>query len=141
MQQNAITKPCQLGRRLGCMLYDAFTTFAILMALGMIAVALRGGQAIAPGTGAFQLLLLLAHWLYFAYCWRFGRQTLGMRAWRVKLASSTAQISWSTTLIRYFGAWLSAITAGAGFIISLWHPARLTWHDQFSHTWLEHIQQ
>ncbi len=120
------------------MIYDLVAIAAILMILTLAVVALRGGQPVAGNTIAFQLLLLAAHWLYFAYCWRFGRQTLGMRAWQVWLNTSQPAISWRTTLLRYVGAWLSLAVAGAGFWSSLWHPARLTWHDRLSGTWLEH---
>lgn len=130
--------PCSLLRRLGCMLYDLVATLAIVMVLTMIAVALRGGTAVAEGNSMFQLVLLIAHWLYFAYCWRFGRQTLGMRAWKVHLASSETQISWRTTLIRYATAWLSLLALGAGFWLAQWHTAQMAWHDRLSGTWLEH---
>ncbi len=120
------------------MLYDAFATIAIMMVLAMLVVALRGGKPIAAGEITFQLLLLLVHWLYFAYCWRYGRQTLGMRVWGVHLATPASEVSWSSTLIRYIAAWFSMLIVGAGFWSAIWHPARLTWHDQFSNTWLEH---
>ncbi len=120
------------------MLYDCFAVLAIMMGLTILAVGLRGGQPIASGTISFQLLLLFSNWLYFAYCWRFGGQTLGMRAWGVHLTGSTAKISWTGTLVRYVTAWLSAVVIGAGFWTAIWHPARLTWHDLLSNTWLEH---
>lgn len=120
------------------MLYDLVATLAIVMVLAMVAVALRGGTAIAEGDLIFRITLLIAHWLYFAYCWRFGCQTLGMRAWRVYLASSETPISWRTCLIRYITAWLSLLVLGAGFWMAQWHPARLAWHDRTSRTWLEY---
>lgn len=138
MSKPGNVKPCGLPRRLGCMLYDLFAVVAILMAVAMLVVALRGGTPVAGGDPAFRVLLLVAHWLYFAYCWRFGGQTLGMRAWRVHLTASQTPVTWSTTVRRYAAAWLSLLAAGAGFWSALAHPARLAWHDRLSGSWLEY---
>lgn len=124
--------PCGLVRRLAAMLYDGLLTLAILMlAAAIIVVPLD--HAVSVGNPFFQLYLLLAAWLYFAICWRGGR-TLGMKAWRIRIAGPEQPMRWTRTLIRFLVALASLLVFGIGFLWSLFHPARATWHDLASGT-------
>lgn len=129
-------KPCSIVRTLGCMLYDTMVLVAILFALTTLTLALRQGVAIAPGSHAYQLFLLLTAWLYFAYSWRRGGQTLGMRAWQVHIHSNQGRVSWSQSLLRFLVAGISLACFGMGYFWALIHPSGLTWHDLASGTWL-----
>ena len=128
--------PCSLLRRFGCMLYDAIILLAIFFAITAIAVGLRGGEAIQAGNIGFQLALLLCAWFYFSWCWQHGAQTIGMRAWRVYLISS-GPINQKRCALRFLVACVSFIALGLGFFTAVINPARLTWHDRFSDSWLE----
>ena len=133
---NRDEKPCTIGRMLGCVIYDTMILAAILFAITTITLALRGGAAIAPGNLAYQLFLLMCAWLYFAYSWRVGGQTLGMRAWQVHIRSRQGTVSWWQTLIRFLIAGVSLASFGLGYFSAALHPGRLTWHDLASGTWL-----
>ena len=129
-------KPCSVARMFGCMLYDAMVLAAILFAVTTITLAMRQGAAIAPGNTAYQAFLILSAWLYFAYSWRLGGQTLGMRAWQVHIRSNQPQVSWRQSLVRFLTAGLSLACLGGGYFWSWLHPAGMTWHDLTSGTWL-----
>jgi len=121
---------------LGCVIYDTMILAAILFAITTITLALRGGAAIAPGNLAYQLFLLMCAWLYFAYSWRVGGQTLGMRAWQVHIRSRQGTVSWWQSLIRFLIAGVSLASFGLGYFSAALHPGHLTWHDLASGTWL-----
>lgn len=131
-------RPCGLARRFAAMLYDGL----LLIALWMIAAALvviPAGHEIAPGSAIFQLYLLIVAWAYLAICWRRGGQTLGMKAWRVHLTANQQPVSWGMTMVRFVVALASMLCFGLGFLSSLFHPRRATWHDLASGTFL-HVE-
>lgn len=116
------------------MVYDGLLLIALWMiAAAAVIVPLDG--AVAPGNPGFQFYLLMVAWIYFAICWRKG-QTLGMKAWRIRLVSDQPLISWLVTLVRFAVALVSLFCFGLGFAWSLFHPRRATWHDLASGTFL-----
>jgi len=124
---------CPLWRRLAAMSYDALLVTGLLMVAAAI-VVIPSGTGIRAGHPAFQLYLLVAWWLYFAVCWRSGGQTLGMRAWRIRLVADTPPFGWGDSAIRFIAAIFSALALGLGFAWSLIDPKRLTWHDRLSNS-------
>lgn len=131
-------RPASLPWRLAAIVYDLFPLAGIWFACGLLGVALNGGQAAAPGSlGAwFQFGLMLgATWGYFLASWRRGGQTLGMRAWRLRLLDLQGNApGWTALNLRFALALLSWAAAGLGFVWSLFDPERRTWHDLGSRT-------
>lgn len=124
-----------LWRRLAAIAYDLLLVTALLMALTGALIMLRGGRAIDSGSFWYQLLLVGCWWLYFAWCWTHGGQTLGMRAWRLVLVGTrTRAVGWGAASLRFLAAGLSALVAGLGFAASLVDAERRAWHDRLSAT-------
>ena len=125
---------CGLFRRLASMVYDSLLVAAVLM-VAAAALIIPYGSEIRSGTLWFQIYLVLACWAYFAVCWRMGGQTVGMRAWRIRLVTADGRkIGWAHSALRFFAAVASAAPAGLGFFWSLFEPRRRTWHDLASST-------
>ncbi|MGE0387038.1 MAG: RDD family protein [Gammaproteobacteria bacterium] len=134
--------PAGLPRRLAAAAYDMLLLAAVLFFATVPAVALHGGRALEPHSPLFTLYLLAVAWLYFAWQWRRGGQTLGMKTWHVALrAEDGGTISWRQTLVRYAGALLSWAALGLGFIAALRDPQGRTWHDRWSRTRLVRERQ
>jgi uncharacterized RDD family membrane protein YckC len=131
---HAAPQYCGLPRRLAAMTYDGLLLIGLWM-LAAIAAMVISGDEIAPGNAWFQLWLLAVAWLYLAISWR-GGASLGMKAWRIQLHSSRPPISWLGTLIRFVVAFAGLLCFGLGFLWSLFHPRRATWHDLASGSWL-----
>lgn len=118
--------PAGLFRRLAALLYDLL----LVIALGFIAtfamLPLTRGEAILTETQgfvghAYHALLAVLVFAYFGWSWTQSGQTLGMRAWRIRLESGNgAPLNWPASLVRFlFGAglaWLAALGA--------WHLSR-----------------
>jgi uncharacterized RDD family membrane protein YckC len=121
-------RPCALPRRFAAMLYDAMALIAIWMAGGALAVAVTGG-AVESGSAPFQIFLLLLGFLYFWLSWRRGGQTLGMRAWRIRLDARGEPFGIGRTLMRLLGAIAAILTLGLGYLWSLRREDRATWAD------------
>ena len=116
------------------MLYDAVALIGLLAAGALAALPLNRGEAIPAGTVIFQLWLLMLMYLYFALSWRHGGQTLGMRAWKIKLVDEGGKVpGWLAVTLRFGGAILSLAAAGLGYLTAAL-PPHLTWHDRWTKT-------
>ena len=127
-----------LFRRLFSIFYDCFLLLAILFIVSAIATALNQGKAIEPSDRlfpVFSVIIFGLSYLYFAWFWMHGGQTLGMKTWRIKMVSSNEQgISWKTTALRFLTAMFSWGIFGAGFLWALFDKQNRCWHDLSSHT-------
>ncbi len=101
----------------------------------LIVVALQGGEAIRPGALGYQLLLLGVAAAFYVSCWMRGGQTLGMRAWRIRLERRSGEaVDLRTGLLRFGTGLLSVISCGVG-LLWLWVDRdALTWHDRLAGT-------
>jgi len=114
------TRAAGIFRRLAALLYDALVIVAILFVATLPWLVLTGGEAITPQASGFSGYLYRA-WLavvafaYFGLSWTRGGQTLGMRAWRIRLERAAGGApGWLDAVVRFtLGATL-ALLAGFG---------------------------
>jgi len=125
-----------LLRRLGAMAYDALLLLALLMLLSYPYVWLTGG--VRPGLlvkTLYQLYLLAIGFFFYAGFWTHGGQTLGMRAWRLKVVrNGGGTVGWALAMKRFGLAWISLLCLGLGFLWILFDRDKLAWHDRWSGT-------
>ncbi|MDA9014626.1 RDD family protein [Porticoccaceae bacterium] len=132
-------------RRLAALVYDAFLLFAITLGYGavllvikMIAFGTEGLEDIQPN--AFIQWLSFFGWIaclmsYYYICWRKQGQTLGMKAWRLRLQQANGDLATqSQCLKRCPMAFLSLAAAGFGYFYCLIPPHKSCAHDIFTHT-------
>ena len=74
-----------LFRRIAAMSYDGLLLIAILFVATAIATVLTGGESITAGNPLFTTYLFFICFTFFAWFWTHGGQTLGMRAWKIRL--------------------------------------------------------
>ena len=111
-----------LGRRFGALFYD------LLVLLGIVFIAalpLPWFDQITDGTvlGLWikRLYLLTVCFAYFGGFWVKGGQTLGMRAWQLRVIRNSGRaLGWGDAVKRFTGLCLAVITLGLGFF---WMPA------------------
>ncbi|TFG86019.1 MAG: RDD family protein [Chromatiales bacterium] len=122
-------------RRLAAGCYDALLLGAIWMLVTLIIVALRHGEPVPGGEPAYQLLLLVTAAGFFITSWVRGGQTLGMRAWRLRVETGAGQpLDVRTGILRFIAGLLSVVTGGLG-LLWLWIDRdKLTWHDRLAGT-------
>lgn len=107
------------------------------MVAGFLALAVRGGQAVAPGTLWYQAWLLLVVWAYFALSWWRGGQTVGARAWKLEVRDLAGNYpSLGRATLRAVLAPLSIGLAGAGLLWCFVDPQSQSAHDRLSGTQL-----
>jgi uncharacterized RDD family membrane protein YckC len=129
--ESAMSAPLWL--RLVAGAYDLLPLLGLWFAAGVLAFAVTGG-ALDPHRLAHKLLVqalvLGLSAAYFVVSWTRGGQTIGMRAWRLRVvrADGTTLSLWRA-LLRFFIALISFAALGIGFWWALVEHRRRTWHD------------
>lgn len=124
--------------RLAAIFYDALLLFSLLFAVTLFLVLpLNQGNAVSSGNPLYQATLLLLIYAYFVWHWTHGGQTLGMRAWKIRLVGMDGSaVNQRQASLRFLLAILSGLCLGLGFAWAIFTPDRYTWHDRFSRTCL-----
>lgn len=133
------TRPSGLiGWRLLALLYDLFPALGLWFTVGAIALALHRNQPVRADTMAGWLELLVLWAITGAYAvisWHRGKQTLGMRPWRLRVTTMDGASAPIWALIRrYAVGTVSLLLAGMGFWWAWIDRDGLTWHDRASGT-------
>jgi uncharacterized RDD family membrane protein YckC len=125
--------PASLALRLLAALYDALPMLALWFVATMLALALTGGALDVrrlPDKLLVQALLLAVTGAYFVISWRRGGQTIGMRAWRLRVVSADGNpLETRQALVRFGVSLISLAAVGIGFLWALFDSQNRTWHD------------
>jgi len=140
------TQAVGLARRLGAIFYDALLIGSTVLIVGAIIATVMsqiiGTGRLAPDTTLSRLFFVIDMGLAFAlfgWFWTHGGQTLGMRAWKIRVVDEHGQhLDWQQAFFRFVSAIVSWLALGVGFWIAIFDPEKLTWHDRFSRTYLVH---
>ena len=142
-----MSKPiaAHLGWRLAAAVYDLFPLAALwMLTAGLFLLASHDDvDAAHPPLAyrfALQLALLAVSMGYFAVSWCRGGQTIGMRAWRLRVVDENgAAVSWHQALLRFAVAIVSLGALGLGFLWCLVDRDRRSWHDLVAGTRVERM--
>lgn len=94
-----------LWRYLAALFYDACILLAVFMLVTMVLLLARSGAAIEPGSRWYQLLLLAVTYMYYVGSLLYGRQTIGMKAWRLRLEVPSASSPFVAIHLRILLFW------------------------------------
>jgi uncharacterized RDD family membrane protein YckC len=138
MQEDTPATPVPLRLRLAAAAYDLLPLLGLWFVAAVLALAVTGGtlDTHAPG-GKFlvQGFALALSTAYFVVSWARGGQTIGMRAWKLRvLDADGSRVSWSRAFLRFFVALASLAVFGAGFWWALVDAQGRTWHDMAART-------
>lgn len=127
---------CSLLRRLAAILYDSLLLLALLFIASAIHLAISGsGDARTTTDIVRSIFMVLIAFAFFGWFWLHGGQTLGMRAWRIRLQNrGGGPITPWQAMLRFLVAIVSWLAFGLGFLWSLFDKEKLTWHDRYSMT-------
>lgn len=125
-----------LIRRLAAIAYDAFLLFGVLFLASLLALPFTADDAQRAHHPLFSVYLFVVSFIFFGWFWTHGGQTLGMRAWRVRVVrhDNGGTITWWQASLRFLVATLSWLMLGTGFLWSVFDKERRTWHDIYSET-------
>ncbi len=131
-----------IWRRFAALIYDGFILSALSFAYG--ALITLGGALASPQSERYQPMFsgywVFLGWLFvlcgfYAWFWKRGGQTLGMKTWRLQLVSIDAKpLAWTQVLKRLFFGLPSFALLGAGYWYRGFNAEGLCWHDKLSNT-------
>ena len=120
--------------------YDLWLIAAIWLLGAILDTGIRSALDLSAGEGNYFLLqawFVLSPLLFYGWFWTHGGQTLGMRAWRVRVVNAQGEsIGWEQALKRYFSALFSWLALGLGFAWILFDRENCSWHDRLSGSYL-----
>jgi uncharacterized RDD family membrane protein YckC len=136
----AATAPA-LWLRIAAALYDLFPLIGLWMATAAAALALTHGTLdVRHPPLAYRLALLGVTGAYFVVSWARGGQTIGMRAWRLRVgAAEGGPLPWPRALLRFVVALVSLAAFALGFLWCLLDRDRRAWHDLAARSRLERL--
>lgn len=129
------SEPAGVARRLAAAAYDLLPLAALWMAGTALIMPFAGGGEIAPRTFAYQAWLFAIAFVYYTLSWQRGGQTIGMRAWRIRVVSGDATtMTWARMGLRFGVALVALAALGAGVFAGVLDARRRMWHDRAART-------
>ena len=128
----ATLKPAGLLVRLLAMFYDSLLLLSALLIATALALMVTKGT-LSYHNPFFRTFLFLICFSFYAWFWLHGGQTLGMRAWRLRLQrfDGRAITIWQA-LLRFMVAIPSLAIGGLGLLWMLVDKDGLAVHDRVS---------
>jgi len=127
-------------RVLAAIFYDLWLVAALWLLGTTVYTFIRhalGDNAGGDNHLLLQVWLAASPLLFFGWFWTHGGQTLGMRAWRIRVvAGDGGTLTWRAATRRYFAALLSWALLGLGFVWIIFDRNGCSWHDRLSRTYL-----
>ena len=128
-------EPASLFRRVAAFTYDLLLLLGLLFVFTWLVLLLRGGRPIPPGSAWFELCLAAVALCFYAGFWTHGGQTLGMRAWRIRvIRTDGGTLEWWRAGARFGAGIVALLPAGLGLWWSLIDGSRRGWHDIWTRT-------
>ena len=135
--------PPGLLRRLASITYDSMLVMGlVVLAIALVVIPMGvflgwdGIDTAALRRNPFYITYLcLVPALFFIGFWSLAGETLGMRAWRMRIIRRDGgRPTLREATIRYLAAILSWSALGLGFLWILFDRERMAWHDRLSGT-------
>lgn len=139
--------PASLWLRFAAAAYDLFPLAGLwMLTVGLALLAVHGDVDVAHPSPLYRNLLrtalLAVTAAYFVSSWARGGQTIGMRAWRLRVTSTDGMpLPWPRALLRFAVALLSLSACGIGFLWCLVDRDRRGWHDLASRSRLVRVDR
>lgn len=135
LSQSSIKNNAGVLVRFAAFLYDALLIIGLWFLVGAIFVAVNAGESVSANNPFLSIVLFLVTFWFNCHFWRRGGQTLGMRAWRLRLINQhDTGLSLQQCLLRFIVAMCSILTCGLGYFWSYVDKDKLTWQDRLSNT-------
>ncbi len=130
---SAAAEPAGIWRRFGALLYDGL----LLLAIWFISIAALLPIASPVPPWLAQIVVISETAIFYIYFWHKQGQTLGMRAWRLRLVTEAGQhVGWRHIGIRCLVGPFALACLGLGYLWIYVGSRRQAWHDRASSTYV-----
>lgn len=119
-------------RRLAAMFYDTLLLLAVLLVAVALALMISRGT-FTYHNPFFRTMMFLLCFIFYAWPWLHGGQTLGMSTWRLRIQNREGgPITLWQAVLRFMLAIPSLALGGLGFFWMLFDRDRMTLYDRLS---------
>ncbi len=123
------TRP-SLWRRLAATAYDTLLLLGVLFIATAVILPLNAGKAFNASQYCYPLYLLLVSFGFFGWFWTHGGQTLGLKAWKIKVQTFDGHnLNWGQAARRFC---FLLLTLGIDLIWLLINKRYLAIHERLS---------
>jgi uncharacterized RDD family membrane protein YckC len=127
-------QPAGLMRRLAAAVYDSLLLLALLFLATAAIAPFLPDDHVQAGALWYRGYLVLVAFIFFGWFWTHGGQTLGMRAWKLRVRKTTGgTLGWGTALLRFAAAWPAWLSV-IGVVWCAVPPRKRALHDWLSGT-------
>ena len=124
-----------LIKRLLANFYDSFLLIAVLFLATAVLLLISGGYEFQTGNPLITVYLLAVSFVFLGWFWTHGGQTLGMRAWKLRVQQHTGEaITWQQASVRF----LTALPAWIVLFIGIALIADIQLH---TYPWLDQLSR
>lgn len=128
-------------RRIAAIFYDLILILAILLIGTLFSLIFTKGYAIPSNNLLYKIYLLTLICSFYIGFWVHGGQTLGMKAWGLKLLTlQNKPLSYQHAILRFFLSLFSFLLLGFGFFWALFDPKRQALYDKFLGIRMERVK-
>ena len=114
------------------MFYDSLLLLAVLLVAVALLLLFSGGT-FTYHNPVFRTLILLLCFIFYAWFWLHGGQTLGLRTWRMRVQNlDGGPITLWQAVLRFMLAIPSLALGGLGFFWMVFDRDRMTLYDRLS---------
>lgn len=125
---------------MAALIYESLPIFAICFAATLPAIALYQGEAVPVASWWFRLWLAFAVGVYFVSAWVRGGQTIGAKAWRLRVVTEHGHpVTVSQAVLRYIVAMVGWLPFGLGHFWAWFDAEKRGWHDLIARTRLVYL--
>jgi uncharacterized RDD family membrane protein YckC len=104
-------------RRIAAIFYDSILLTGILFVATAALLTLNHGEAFKPGNPFYTSALVVITAAFFIWFWTHGGQTLGMRAWKIRLERADGNPCDTRTALTH---WIVGVSLGSLLGIGWW---------------------
>lgn len=124
-----------LFKRIAAGIYDTLLLIALFVVPTLALMAVRGGEPVPAGDPLLQVLLALTAAAFFVGFWKRAGQTVGMRAWRLRVVSDQGgPLSLKSALLRFAASIPAVACFGLGVLWALFDKDKKTLQDRVANT-------
>jgi len=139
--------PASLWLRIAAGVYDLFPLVALWMLTAGLALLVAHGDVDLAHPSLGRLIglrgaLFVVTAAYFVISWARGGQTIGMRAWRLRIVDDGGEsLGWTRAALRFVVACVSLLALGIGFFWCLHDRRKRALHDLAARSVLVRLQK
>jgi uncharacterized RDD family membrane protein YckC len=131
-----------IWKHFAAFIYDVFPILGIFLLTSLFVALVRKGDIVEPHTFWFSFLIFFELAGYYIYSWKVGGQTLGMRAWKMKIIPNQvnqATLTWTQAFLRFMVGMVSFLLLGSGLFWKFFTKNNHSWMDNISHSQVKNL--